>query len=172
MHGKVSYIFDRAEKDRLRILELIATADEEKLSHHPSGKWSINQILSHLITAERLSLLYMKKKSLGIHQVNVSGLWEEIKFALLKISQRVPIRYKAPAVLAQNKPEKLSYSEIVAQWTEVRNELKAFLQQLDAIGLQKKIYKHPVAGRLNVLHAVSFLREHANHHLPQIKRLL
>ena len=38
--------------------------------------------------------------------------------------------------------------------------------------LKKKIYKHFFAGRLNIQHALIFLREHIIHHQPQINRLL
>ena len=137
MNKKPNALFDKAEKDRFKILELIAINGEQRLSHHPRGKWSINQILSRLITAERLSLAYMQKKSLGIRQVGSTD------------------------VFGENEPEKLASPDLVEQWAKVRNELKAFLQQLEGSEIRKKIFKHPVAGRLNVLHAVSFLREHA-----------
>jgi hypothetical protein len=114
----------------------------------------------------------MKKKSLGIKEAGNSGLWEDLKFFILKISQRVPLKYKAPRVLAESEPPTLSYNEIAKAWEHERNELKTFLEHLEDADVKKKIYKHVFSGRLNVMQAVSFFREHANHHLPQIKRLL
>jgi uncharacterized damage-inducible protein DinB len=172
MIRKLQYIFDRAEADRKEILNMISSLTEEKFSHSQADKWSISQILAHLIAAERLSLQYMKKKTLGINQVDNSGFWEEVKFFFLKISQRLPLKYKAPSVLAENQPPKLSQSEIIEQWDAVRSDLKQFIENWEEKNLKKKIYKHVFSGRLNILHAVGFFREHAIHHLPQIKRLL
>jgi uncharacterized damage-inducible protein DinB len=171
MNQKVQCIFDLAETDRLKILELVSRMSEEKFLHRRNRKWSVSQILSHLITAERLSLLYMKKKSLGKKEVDDSGVWEEIKFLILKISQRLPFKYKAPPVLNEE-PKSLSFEAIVKQWQLVRKDFSQFADTLEEEDLKKKIYKHPFAGRLNVMHAIAFFREHANHHLPQIKHLL
>jgi uncharacterized damage-inducible protein DinB len=171
MNQKLLRIFERAEADRKAILDIIKNLPEDKFSHRPVNKWSISQIIAHIILAERFSLQYMKKKSLGIDSVGKSGLWEDLKFFILKISQRIPMKYKAPKVLGES-PQPLSREDAVRQWLQVRNELHAFISTLDNQHVKKKIYKHPVSGRLNVMQAVSFFREHANHHLPQIKRLL
>jgi uncharacterized damage-inducible protein DinB len=171
MNQKLLRIFERAEADRKAILDIIKKFPEDKFSHRPLNKWSIAQILAHIILAERFSLQYMKKKSLGIDSVGKSGLWEDLKFFILKISQRIPLKYKAPQVLGEN-PQPLSREDAARQWLQVRNELRDFISTLDNEYAKKKIYKHPVSGRLNVMQAVSFFREHANHHLPQIKRLL
>src|SRR4051812_3155727 len=154
MNQKVQHIFDLAEADRIKILERVSRMPEEKFSQRRNQKWSVSQILSHLITAERLSLLYMKKKSLGIKEVDNSGIWEEIKFLTLKISQRLPLKYKAPPVLNEE-PKVLAFPEIVKQWQAVRKDFSQFADSLDRQDLKKKIYKHPFAGRLNVTHAIS-----------------
>jgi uncharacterized damage-inducible protein DinB len=171
MNQKVQHIFDLAEVDRIKILNLVSGMSEEKFLQRKNRKWSVSQILSHVITAERLSLLYMKKKSLGKKDIDNAGVWEEIKFSILKISQRLPLKYKAPQVLNEE-PKALPLQEIVKQWQTVRKDFAQFADSLEGEDVKKKIYKHPFAGRLNVMHAIAFFREHANHHLPQIKRLL
>jgi hypothetical protein len=95
-----------------------------------------------------------------------------LKFTLLKISQRVPLKYKAPKVLGEDQPPGLSLAEISKQWNETRNDLRLLLETFDDDHLKRKIYKHPFSGRLNAMHAVSFMREHVNHHLPQILKIL
>ncbi len=172
MNQKLQRIFDGAEADRKKILAQVADLSEDKFSQQPANKWSISQILAHIILAERISLQYMRKKSLGIDSAGDSGLWEDLKFLVLKFSQRVPLKYKAPKVLAENEPETLTYKEIEKEWQQGRDELKKFIETFRDEQMKKKIYRHPVSGMLNVMQAVAFFREHANHHLPQIRRLL
>jgi hypothetical protein len=54
----------------------------------------------------------------------------------------------------------------------VRNELKTMLEKFGDDQLKRKIYKHVIAGKLNILQTLLFFREHVIHHQQQIKRLL
>jgi len=141
--------------------------------HKPEdGRWSISQILTHILTAERLSLEYMKKKALGIEGLDETGIVEQIKFFILTISQRIPLKYKAPKGVVQQTPPPLSFGDLVRQWEAVRTELKDFLEAIKDENVHKMIYKHPHIGRLDVIHALKFLNEHMKHHRPQIHGII
>jgi hypothetical protein len=115
----------------------------------------------------------MKKKSLGVDQLDNAGVLEIFKLTLLKISQRVPVfRYKAPKVLVTSTPTSLPFKDIVSKWDEFRGELKKFLESIPKQHIRKKIYKHHIVGRLDAAQAIVFLREHFQHHMPQIRTLL
>jgi hypothetical protein len=172
MHRKLLQIFELAESERTAILNLTAALPEGKFFHRSAPeKWSVSQILYHIMLSERLSLIYMKKKSQGIDTAGDSGIIEELKFIALKVSQRLPLKFKAPDVLSGKEPLALSHAEIVAQWASVRKDLMAFSETIPDKYIKRKIYKHPFAGKLNIIQAAAFIREHVNHHLPQIKRL-
>ena len=114
----------------------------------------------------------MKKKSLGVDQLANSGILEELKMIVLKISQRLPLRFRAPELVVKNTPAPVPLPELVTRWNDSRIEFKGFLDTVKEENLGKLIYKHPIAGRLNVIQCVIFLHEHFLHHLPQIKRAL
>lgn len=173
MNPKLRAIFDSVETQRKQILQEVSTLTADQFGASINGKWSIAQILTHLLTSERLSLNYMKKKSLGVDKLSDSGLFETLKSGALKLSQRLPfLKYKAPKYVVENTPQPMSFNELSDHWNTLRNELKNFLEGIEDRNVRKKIYKHPVAGRLDVIQAVSFFREHIIHHLPQIKRIL
>jgi hypothetical protein len=172
MNTELNRIFTKIEIDREQILNSVAGLSVEQYHRSINGKWSIGQILTHLLTSERLALMYMKKKSLGITTLKNSGWLEPIKLFLLQISQRLPIRYKAPAPIVKHTPDSLAFSDLKKQWVESRLELHAFLETIDDRNIRKMIFKHPIAGMFNAIQGVTFLREHLMHHLPQINRLL
>lgn len=96
-----------------------------------------------------------------------------LRFTLLQLSQRIPIlKFKAPNVVVANTPQALPFDELVSQWDELRNDLKAILESIEEKNVKKAIYKHPLAGRLDAAQATAFFYEHMHHHWPQIKRLL
>ncbi len=114
----------------------------------------------------------MKKKSLGVDQLKNAGILDQIKFFLLKLSQRIPLRYKAPNKLLEQTPPPLSYGDLIRQWEAVRVELREFLDSIPDENVRKKIYKHPRAGMLDVNMALQFLAEHIHHHRPQIMAII
>jgi hypothetical protein len=165
-------LFSSLEIQRNQILDNLKSVSPEQFNNSKNGKWSISQILGHLVTSEELSLNYMTKKINAINEVNTTGIWGEIKLIVFIVSQRLPLKYKAPKILSEN-PK--AYSDVTALeegWNNSRQELKLFIEKFPTDGIKKKIYRHPVMGRCNVKHALIFFREHIIHHYPQIKRQL
>jgi uncharacterized damage-inducible protein DinB len=165
-------IFDLIEHQRADILEQVKNVPTEKFNYCPPGKWSIAQILAHILTAETLSLGYMKKKIQAVDQLKNSGLSEAIRYRLLQLSQRIPsLKFRAPKVVVDNTPPSMDIQTLIVKWDAQRKELKEFLESIEDKNIRKVIYRHPIAGMLNARQAVGFFREHIIHHRPQIKRL-
>jgi len=165
--------FEKLQADTKLLLKDVSALSSVTYHYRPAdNKWSISQILTHLLTSERLSLNYMKKKSLGVNDLEETGILENIKFLLLKISQRIPMRYQAPRQVVEQTPAPLSYGDLVRQWEAVRLELFQFLEQIKEENIRKKIYKHPRVGMLDANHALQFLGEHLHHHKPQIQAII
>src|SRR6266850_2373658 len=91
MNSRLQSLFDSIETQRRSLLSSLKELPSEKLNHHLPNKWSINQIIAHLISSEQLSVRYISKKMLGIDQTTDTGVYEELKMILLQISQRVPL---------------------------------------------------------------------------------
>jgi uncharacterized damage-inducible protein DinB len=173
MNASLSGAWKKLEAGRHNMLALVSHLPEEKLSWSPhSDRWSIAEILTHLITVERLSLSYMQKKIQSPDTPRNSGILEKVKLTLLIISQRLPLRYKAPAAVVKHTPKAWTATEISDNWSSVRCELRALLESLGESQLRQLIFKHPAVGRLDVRQCMVFLCEHMRHHEPQIRRLL
>jgi hypothetical protein len=173
VNNKLRVLYEQLEDDRARLMAELSKASGGTLSLKPSkDKWSVNEILTHLVTSEQLTIRYLKKKSLGVEQLKNSGLAEKIRYAVLEISQRLPLKFKAPKHVVSNTPEALPFPELLTSWNATRQDLKEFLDSIADRNVNKLIYKHPVAGRFDVSQCLMFMREHYHHHLPQIKRLL
>lgn len=173
MNPTLQQHFEELQNETKSLLKMVSGLSSASYHQQPGNdKWSVSQILTHILTAEKLSLSYLKKKSLGFPTLTNTGVMEEIKFFLLVISQRVPLRYKAPRIVVEHTPDALSYGELVRQWELVRAEMVDFLQQISDNDIRKKVYKHPRVGMLNVVHGIRFLREHIIHHGPQVRRIV
>ncbi len=70
----------------------------------------------------------MNKKINGIHEVDDTGLWEEIKMLLLKGSQRFPFKFKAPQPVVENTLVYSDFNQLKTGWEQERTELKKLLE--------------------------------------------
>jgi len=173
LNNSLLRLFDSLETQRNELLGLVTSLSTEELNAHPEGKWSIAQVLSHLIASEHLSVIYLNKKLLGVKDVPNTGLAEELVMMALIISQRLPfIKFKAPKVIAENTQVYQTRDQLKEAWDNGRGELKNVLARFQDDQLKRKIYKHPIAGKLNIQQALRFFQEHINHHTPQVKKLL
>jgi len=174
MHPQLVQLVDRIESQREAILSSFQSMTPEQFNRTPStGKWSAAEILSHIIAAEKLSVMYMQKKVQGIRQAKSSGVWEEIKITILVISQRLPgLKFKAPPRVVENTKFFRDLPAIQAEWENIRKELRMLLGQIPDDSRTRLIYKHPIAGYLNIRQALIFFHEHVYHHAPQLQKLL
>jgi hypothetical protein len=173
MNATLEGRFRRLEEDRLQLVQTLMRQPASVLDHrNRPEKWSIGEILMHLLTAERMTIEYMRKKSLGIQQLRNSGLLESVKTGLLILSQRLPLRYRAPEGVRKQTPDVIPLAALSREWQVARQRLKEVLDNIDDHNLHKLIYRHPVVGLLDANQCLIFMRAHFLHHLPQITRLL
>lgn len=172
MNKTLAKQYQSLEAQREELLTSLRNLNAEKLNDHLEGHWSINQIIAHLIAGEKLSVAYLQKKILAINEVDNTGIFEEIKMIGLIISQRLPLKFRAPRVVVENTTQTSDLSLLVKEWDSVREELRQLLEKVNDDQINRRIYKHVRAGKLNIQHALIFFREHIIHHYPQLKRLM
>ena len=174
MHLRLKQLFLEIEDQRKETLHAVKDFTPVQLNKSPiPGKWSAAQIFSHLITAEQLSLRYMQKKIQGIQDTEDSGTLEEIKINLLILSQRLPgLKFKAPRAVMEHMVQLNDLDSIAAEWKKVREELAVLLDKIPDDHINRKIYRHAIAGYLNVKHSMVFFREHIIHHRVQLNKLM
>lgn len=173
MNTSLHQLFLTLEEQRQGLLNSIQGLSSQELDQHPEGKWSIAQVLSHLIASEQLSVNYLNKKILGVKEVADTGFKEELKMIVVILSQRLPfLKFKAPNVVTEKTTSYHSFEQLNEAWVKARTELKDVLSRFKDDELKRKVYKHPYAGMLNIEQALVFFREHIIHHTPQVKNLL
>ncbi len=169
---KLLATFKNLEKNKTELLLKIKNIEYEKLNKPPEkDKWSIAQIYQHLIISEKLSVMYINKKlhyKTGIQNTNIASAF---RLQLLKLAFNLPFTLKAPENVAKL-PEQSTLTEIIDEWEKVRVDLRKIIEELPAEFLSGNIFKHPLAGKMNLYHSLEFFNFHVSHHRKQIERLL
>ncbi|MBV6644453.1 MAG: DinB family protein [Cyclobacteriaceae bacterium] len=160
------------EKNKADLLDQLESIDLEILQKAENpGKWSVIQVMNHLILSESASLRYLRKKIGGKDSLK-EALWIDLLKALLLNSYlRSPFKFKAPGGLtAPDNGDDVK--RVVESWDTVRKDFKAFLEEYPTELYNKVIYKHPVVGRIRLIDTISFLNGHQSRHIRQIGRIL
>ena len=142
---------------------------EEDLHDHSYG-WSIIQVFSHLNMAESGSVRYMKKKMQAGDEIPQISFLGKFRFLLTKGLLQSSLRWKAPKVVSQPKGD-LSLKEMQETWAETRKATKQYVETYPEHLLNKAVYKHPFAGRMDLAGAIGSFIYHQRHHMHQIRRI-
>jgi hypothetical protein len=115
--------------------------------------WTIRNILSHLVTAERGSL----------------RLFEDIRKGGSGVPEGFSIdRYNADQQL---KTGDLSTQELLVEYRKVREEMCRWVANLSEEDLKKE-GRHPFLGRVNLIEMIKMIYLHNQIHLRDIRRVL
>lgn len=171
MNSSLQKQFDALEKQRLQLLREVSNCPIELLNKNPlSNKWSINQIIQHLILAEELSQKSIKAKLLA-GNFETAGMMTHVRTFLLKVFLRSKVKFKAPVAVSKL-PENLEFTELHQRWEESRKQLYKLLEYIPPSLLNKYIFKHPVAGKMNIQGGLAFMQEHVRRHAQQITNII
>ena len=162
---------ERIERDWERLFDSVARMDDARLNRPPAeAKWSIAQILSHLLQSEDLALRYLNKKSqagAGMEKVRLASWW---RLTALVVALRSPLRVRAPAVVA-TVPEHRGLDDLLEERKELRESWRAFIAGYPDELLDRACYRHPYAGRLSLDQCLITTQEHLTHHAKQVARI-
>jgi hypothetical protein len=173
MNTKIERKLDKIDAKLQDLLTDLQQYSDSSLNYKPDDHtWSALQVMHHLLTSERLSTKYIKKKlsyNPDLPDVNFGTQWRAF---LLRSYNYLPVKLKAPKNVSESLPEKSSLAETSEAWLATRQELRAFLNTLPEETFKKEVYKHPVSGRLSLFHMLDFFDRHFDRHLKQINRTL
>jgi hypothetical protein len=161
----------KLEASRNRLLDELEGLDEDLLNRPAAeGKWSVNQIVSHLIQVEQLTNSYIQRKVQQQETLGASNLAHTFRSLLLKVALNTGMKFKAPKVVA-DVPEYAVLSSLRNQWDSARYQLEDTLTELPEELMDECLFRHPYAGPLTIAQTLSFLQDHFSHYARQITRL-
>ncbi|WP_347156630.1 DinB family protein [Pontibacter chitinilyticus] len=161
----------RLEQSRNRLLDELEGFDNELLNTSPAeGKWSLNQIVAHLVLVEQQIVKVVEHQINGQKELPSSTFFNEIRSVLLKLALKSGKKYKAPASVA-SVPQTAALADLRVAWDEVRFKLEDVLTDLPHSLLNKCLFQHPYAGPLTIQQTLTFLQDHFDHHLSQLHQL-
>jgi hypothetical protein len=168
MQPRLRESFERLETSRTRVLAGLSGLETETLNRSPGpGRWSALQVLHHVVTAEALTVSYVRKKAQAGGSLPRAGLVSRLRLLALRAALASPLRIRAPAATA-SVPATSELPAIEARWAEVRRELCALLEAFPAEAAGRTVFRHPLVGLMGIEETLGFLQAHLDHHARQV----
>lgn len=145
------------------------TSDQLTFQAHPQ-QWSLLQVLDHIVTAEKMSAIYIKRHLNGKKYPPSPGLKEKFRYEMLKLAFKLPFKYTAPDIV-DSTGKNPNLASLQESWKTIRSELRSIVESTDKELLELGVYKHPRAGLLNMEQALDFMALHIRHHQKQMDRI-
>lgn len=157
-----------AEKEYLKLMQNQLT-EHDWYFKPDEESWSLLEVMEHLYIAENAAYQYIIKKVKSPNKP--IGLKEKTKLFLLQIALHLPFKYKVPKVV-QKPGNYTSVFVLIDDWKLLHLNFEQMLENLEEAKFNEQLFKHPIAGKLNLYQCFSFLHTHLGHHKKQINRIL
>jgi hypothetical protein len=172
MKQDLSIKFEELEKSRIALFKKLDGLSKKEINFKKDpSKWSVTQIIFHLVKSEQLTCIAFRKNLEKTEKLNNSGILGFFRHVSLSLALKSSFKFKAPRMLT-NMPDEYDIQELKNKWNTIRNNFGEALEKLpESIG-NKATFKHPLAGWLNSNQMLDFLKNHFDHHYRQIQNLI
>lgn len=171
MNTRLEKLFHRMEANRAALLSSLEMFSENQLAYKPTGdRWSIKEVIQHLILSEQGTHRYLMKKNQAAF-LPPAGLTATLRSIGLTLFLRLPIKFKVPSRANVVPGGDASFSQLKQEWEETRQHLRQFIAELPPERRRVLIFRHPFMGYFNIYQTLRFIEEHIRHHLRQIQRI-
>ena len=158
------------DRRRCALLDEVETLDPERLSTRPlPGKWSILEIIEHLVVAESEILENLPDPSHLTERTRNLKSRFTYPIVMFVLRYRIPVKVPSRRMIPHGKTSLVALRH---RWDESQGWFKSYIESLQEADFARTIFQHPVAGPLNVVQTVRMGELHLEIHARQIKKLL
>ena len=160
---------DQLDSLHHQLLDIVSSIEENRFSRRPTeAEWSIAEVMHHLFLAEGWMLKELEK-GLKRPPERLGALRNIFKPPVWITGLRL-IRVKAPKRAEPlNPPPKATTIE---NYNDVRVKMKEMATTEGRARLEQIVAVHPILGKYNGAHLVSFAHYHELRHYKQIKEII
>jgi hypothetical protein len=161
---------DCLNRERLGLLNRLANIAPDELYRKPDPqRWSLVQVLQHLVLAEREVLQHLPDLADLVHRKQYPYHFISYAMVLLVLKWGIPVPVPSSAMVSDGNT---TLTRIRAQWDRNFEWLTAYVNGLSIETARQAVFIHPVCGPLTISQALYMDRLHLSVHTRQINRML
>jgi hypothetical protein len=154
------------EKKRSALIEVLSGVEPGLIATRPqAGKWSIQEIVEHLVLSE--ISVFGELNTLNRRVPQPRTLRHRILYVVVMFIIRfdIPVRVPSPDLEPQGR---WPMEELRARWEANHGQLRRWITSSEPSVLARPLFVHPVAGPMTTTEALRMLEVHLDRHVRQI----
>lgn len=161
---------DRIEVMRDELLDEVKILSNDHIKHSPSeGKWSVIEIIEHLVLGEEYVLRSLFGNKPLVHQRRKP--YHFIRYYIVMGILASSFNVRTPSK-KMNPTSKVSLKALTDRWEQSHCILRDYLKGLDSETVHHAVFFHPICGPLTPKKALAMLEVHLKRHWKQIREIL
>ena len=170
MRAQLGQALRALDERRCALLDEVEALSAERVVARPRpGKWTILEIVEHLVLAEREVLQNLPEPSQLVHRPRV--LKDRVSYPLVVavLKYGIPVQVPSPRMVPTGG---MPLAALRQEWDRNQRWVRSYADGLDAQGFGRAVFQHPVAGPMTAVQAIHLGCVHIETHARQIKRLI
>ena len=160
---------DCLNRERLGLLNRLASIAPDELYRKPGPqRWSLVQVLQHLVLAEREVLQNLPDFADLVPRKQYPHHLISYAVVLLVLKWGIPVPVPSSAMVPDGK---ITLTRIRTQWDRNFDWLTAYVNGLNIETARQAVFIHPVCGPLTITQALYMDRLHLSVHTRQVNRM-
>jgi len=157
-------------KKHEQLLQQLGSLSSEVLSFKAApDKWSIVEVVEHLVIAEK-ELLKQLSTNVPTSTLGPESKTPEKYQTVIKVMVRdIPVDVPDESLQPQGR---LPLDELLSQWDAMRKKLAELLAEIKSENKDDPIFRHPYGGPLDISETLQFFEVHFDNHMRHIDRIL
>ena len=149
--------------------QLSARPTEELCFKAGSDKWSIVDVIEHLVIVEQ-NLFEQLAANVPASTLDPGARTPEKHQTVIKVMERdIPVDVPDENLEPHGD---ITLDELFNQWDDIRKKLQGSLAEIKPENKNDLVYRHPYGGPLDIAETLHFIDVHFDNHLRQINGIL
>ena len=162
--------YESLRKKREDLLQQLGSLPSEELSFKAGpDKWSIVEVVEHLVIAEKDFLKQLSTNALASNLDHESRTPEKYQTVIKVMERDIPVDVPDKSAEPHGR---LTLEELLTQWDDIRRKLQGLLAEINTENKDNLIYRHPYGGPLDISETLHFTDVHFDNHVRHIDRIL
>ncbi|CAB1063186.1 hypothetical protein D1BOALGB6SA_7969 [Olavius sp. associated proteobacterium Delta 1] len=162
--------YDSLKRKLEALLQRLNSSSGEELSFKAGpDKWSVVEVVEHLVIAEK-DLLNQLSTNIPASTLDPEAKTPEKYQIVIKVMER-DIEVDVPHE-SMEPHGRLTLDDLVNQWNDIREKLQGLLAEIHADNKDDLVYRHPYGGPLDISETLHFFDVHYDNHMRHIDRIL
>ena len=162
--------YDSLKRKLEALLQHLDSLSGEELSFKAGpDKWSIVEVVEHLVIAEQ-ELLKQLSAHIPATTLDPEAKTPEKHQTVIKVMER-DIEVDVPHESLEPHGN-IALEDLLIQWNEIREKLPGLLAEIKPEKKDDPVFQHPYGGPLDIADTLQFFEVHFDNHMRHIDRIL